>query len=257
MPEQLSDTPQDEFLHDLQEVLGPAQFKQVEEWHQARGDQLTPVQQQLLAKMYSILTIHLVPYHNQPPPEPNTQEHDHHAQATAKYDKAVLKALRHGLKNHPIIHDWWRSRAALGNRRVLRRAKQGLEKYAKKPYSAAGAVEAQAYCDTGQVPPTLNELLVDMLISDWRHPPGFLRPLPQGVTSQPSGEATSSLSPPRLIFNGSPDDLVCLEREQRREGKSLRSLYQFLRNKQLIPTKEGKQMSWEAFRKWVKRRGIL
>jgi hypothetical protein len=154
------DSPQpiEELLHELQDMLGPRRFLPIQAWHLARGEQLTPVQQQLLEKMDTILVVDWAPYANQPLSEPGMPEYDYDIQTGARYTSAVLKALRHRLEDHPILDDWWRTRATLGDRRTLRRAKRGFEKYAVEPYSAEEAVEAQAYFDTGQVPPTLNEL---------------------------------------------------------------------------------------------------
>jgi len=57
---------------------------------------------------------------------------DEFEHARQGYERAVRRAIRAGLTEHPLIKEWIQNRRLLGERDVLRRVK-GLEKGVKRP----------------------------------------------------------------------------------------------------------------------------
>lgn len=55
----------------------------------------------------------------------------------ADYTKAMLRAIRAGLSDHPLVKPWLVAQRAVGNRDTLRRARSGVEKGIKRPWTKA------------------------------------------------------------------------------------------------------------------------
>ena len=53
----------------------------------------------------------------------------------ADRDRAMVRAVRNGLAEHPLVAEWVRMQTLLGDRKVLRKARVGAEKGVKRPYT--------------------------------------------------------------------------------------------------------------------------
>jgi|SRR5882724_684119 len=146
-------------------------WQQIQAWHLAHWGQLTLAQRKSLQKIWCIIIKALSDYHNltpedMPPLNKDKADREYIVKATIAYEKAMLKAIRAGLLEHPLIREWWHTKANthVDAWRLLRRAKQGLEKLANPPYQEEKVEAARAYFDTWTPPPSLNELVVKLEI---------------------------------------------------------------------------------------------
>jgi hypothetical protein len=120
-----------EILDALKPLLERDRWQQLQAWHPAHWGQLGSAQRRILQKLSDILIIDLGPYHKrtyQEMQQLDKAEREYLVKATAAYEKSMLKPIRLGLQEHPLVREWWETRHSLGARRVLRRAKIGLER---------------------------------------------------------------------------------------------------------------------------------
>lgn len=129
------------------EVGGYAQtsvglYLQIRVWHAEHWHQLTPPQRRILVKIFDILTEEFQPYCDMTPDqdeEMDEEERRYRRTAYRAYDKAILKAIRLGIRDHPLIQDWYAVTAGRGDRKTLRRPKMGLERGVEPPLPYAEA----------------------------------------------------------------------------------------------------------------------
>jgi len=117
-------------------------YLQTRVWHAEHWQQLTPAQQRSLARIFEIMVVELQPYQGMTPDqdaEMDEAERRHRRTAYRALDKAILKAIRLGIRDHPLIQEWYAVTARRGDRETLRRAKIGLEKGVKPPLPYAEA----------------------------------------------------------------------------------------------------------------------
>jgi transposase len=112
-------------LHDHDPLKGCVQT-----WEQRQGRTLLPKQRQSLTTIGQILDDDFLHVLGRSHEDITADPHLPHdlARARRRYDAAMLKALRLGLDDHPLVHQWTQRSRTMGGRTLLRRAKRGLER---------------------------------------------------------------------------------------------------------------------------------
>lgn len=134
---------------------GPSLLDALQQLQQGqRAKTLAPAQRELLERLYDILEEDLAPFDGRvllgPEKDIDEEEERFLSAALARYEKTMLKAVRAGLSNYPLVKRWVGIRRALGQRQVLRRAKMGLERGVRSPFPKRSRWD---------VAPTVKELL--------------------------------------------------------------------------------------------------
>lgn len=96
----------------------------------------------------------------------NQDEKNHQLTDLVNYEKALARAIRVGLSDHPVVQTWLAARRSLGDREELRRFRLGLERGVKKTMSKEDfwiVFEAQGFIDQGHGPEAIHRALIDKL----------------------------------------------------------------------------------------------
>ena len=83
-----------------------------------------------------------------------------------EYEKALTRAVRAGLWQHPVVREWLAARRSLGDWEGLRRFRLGLERGVDKPMLKADfwlAFAAQGLIDDGHEPEDIRKVLIEKL----------------------------------------------------------------------------------------------
>ena len=99
--------------------------------------------------------------------EPEDEEEKHHQQTDRlAYKRAITRAVRAGLWQHPVVREWLAARRSLGDWEGLRRFRLCLESGVTKTMSKADfwlAFEAGDLIDDGMRPKAICKILIDKL----------------------------------------------------------------------------------------------
>ena len=99
-------------------------------------------------------------------PEKIEQDRETFDLCLADYEKAMIRAIRVGLTDHPAVKEWIAVHCALGDRKALRRAQSGVEKGVKRPMTRVNlwlANESRPLRDQGKEPEAIRRTLINEL----------------------------------------------------------------------------------------------
>ena len=124
-----------------------------------------------------------------------------------RYEKALTRAVRAGLWQHPIVREWLAARRSLGDWDELRRFRKGLERGVTKTMSKADfwlAFVAADLIKNGHEPEAIRKALIEKLKD----------PDAPVVALSVSGPRSSTVAPPTGRFQASsrPDTEAVLSR---------------------------------------------
>ena len=145
-------------------------YRAAAEDHQWRPKGVTLQQERVLRELEEAaeelrLWEDLAPENEDLAPE-NKVDKQHQLDDQTRYEKALIKAIRAKLWNHPIVRAWFAARRSLGDWDELRRYRLKLETGVDKPMSKEDfwlAFEAHDLIDDGHKPEAIRKILIKKL----------------------------------------------------------------------------------------------
>lgn len=141
-------------------------YRSASEGHQWQAGDLTPQQECVLNELDDA-SDEMRQWRGITPEDESEKTHQLTDQDT--YEKALTRAVRAGLWQHPVVREWLAARRSLGDWDELRRFRKRLEYNVKKPMLKADfwlAFEAQDLIDHGHEPEAIRKALIEKL----KHP---------------------------------------------------------------------------------------